>query len=733
MDTKYSFPLVFSATRSQDVIFYSINNFTGVNFVSKPTVFTVVAQNATTNAFINSTVIPIYQPFPGASASNLIATVGEPNPGFFVYDGRTIFKYDLESTVHGLEIKPVTSEQLCTTNENLELTGTKHIQAPSHIIDANLTIDNIVSGVCNVDNVVWLWNGNTGSTMSTVAIHGNCQFLIDGFINLDLPANQHVTTLCATGQNILSQTGQQEYTVSQYTTNGPTILNGGHIVATNILNTTRFPPNTFSKVQNLDYTGFTFLDVGNFASAKPITMQDTCPAGDCPKVFNVWQNFESGSSSVFFKNGIVVNYDKALKGIRIYNTGNSTQLGSRTCGTDCFPVSISTVPWLSMTGENPNLVYEGTFNSITLWNTTAETSAYYSTPPTTNPPGNTPGNQCSNVPSYTYHLSFDSTLGSSVDGSSLGNNATAFDNYMAGQQILPSNSLVGKQIGKITYYVPLTITTSVPANSKVIFGAFSTTNATLIRGFATLDLSNSSQFSAGTNIFNITLPQNNPYTVTGNEILGYAAQFPRNTSAFSLSWQDVSPDLVSDSFLVFFQGNASPPPVWDYNSIPTSDYSLKVYTQTQNPCNSSPGNTTTPPTAFCQNPANANILQCRIAGNSTGMNVGPGIQNLIESTGIFNLCSGTFKTNGFGYLITLILVIIVVGLLYVAMHRRLRDMPTFLWIVVTIAIFGFSTAIGCIDPTILMITIIAVIALGVASTSEILQGSLSRIVSRGEG
>lgn len=710
------FPLITSATRSNDVIFYMMNNYTGA-LISPPYHAVVVAQNATTQSFIAQLQVPSGS-F-GNTPGNLIAEEG--STGFYYFDGEKIYHYQLI----GSTITQISNTQLCsTTNSGY---GTHHIQSPAHFLNANLTIDNIISGVCNFDNVVWAYNGNIDALMTNVHVTGNCQFLLDGYINLGLLANQYIVTLCITGPNFFDQVGQEQYTVSSYSTNGPTVLNGGHIVATNILNTTLFSTGSFSKVQNMDYSGFTFLDVSNNVLAKPVTMQDVCNTGDCPKVSNVWQNFESGSSSGFFKNGIIVNYDKALKGVRIYNNANFTQMGSRTCGTDCFPVSINTVPWLSLSGENPNLVYEGTYNSITLWNTTTETGPIYNNTQPTLPGQNGTGNQCQNAPSFTFRQSYDVTPVGGASTNSLGTEA----NVIGSELFKPSSRYLGLNIHAITYHIFVANEATTPNPALLQLGVFNP-DGSAKRIFATVDVHNSTQFSTGENIFNVTLPTNNPYTIVGNDRVGEKALF---NDSFSNNIQDANDNVGDftdghDSLYSFFSSSDN----LFHEFGDGADWYGTIYTQTQNPCNApAPGGGTTPPSAFCQNPANANILQCRLASENNTLNVGPGIQNLIQSTGIFNLCSGTFKTNGFGYLITLLLVVITVGLLWVALKGRMRDMPTFLWVMVAIGIFGFSTAIGCIDPTILIITIIAIIALGVASTTEVLQGSLRRIVARGEG
>lgn len=703
---------VYTSTKSLDVIFYLIDGRGGI--ISHPS-WQVVAQNATTGAFIDLQEISEAGTFTHLFG-NMISVQATSEPAFFIFDGRTVFNYFLNTTSH--HIQQASNVQVCSdTNYTF---GNHHIQAPSHFTTANLTIDNIISGVCAWDKSLWVVNGNSMTTMSSTTINANCQWLIDGYINLGLLGDQTITALCNDAGTFTSQTGPQSYVVYSYTTNGPTILNGGHIVSQILLQSTSLsasPTPVYDLVTNMDYTHFSFVDVSSLFSAKPLTMEDTCPAGDCPKIFNVWQNFETGGSSAFFKNGIIINFDHTLKGIRVYNTNNSTQLGSRTCGTDCFPVSFSGQPWLSFSDINPNLVYMGSFDSITLWNTTTETAAYYNNTPGSNNPGGS-GNNC-NTPSFSIVKTYD------VDSTSANWNLGQDANYFAGEQFTSSSRYLGDSIHAITYHVHIAVQGDIPSNTLVTFGVFNPDNSTK-RTFATLDASNATMFSSGENIFNITLPLNNPYTIASGDILGAKAQnFNDSSGDWHVSLMASTTDQTDgpDSRFAFWASNA-------LNIQPTNDLLAQLYKQTQNPCNAPPTNPTTPGTAFCANPANANILQCRVVGNTTSLNIAPGIQNLISSTGIFNLCSGVFKTNGMGYLVTLILVIIGVGLLWVASNKRGRDIPTFLWVIFAIGIFGFSTAIGCIDPTILIVTIIAIIALGVASTTELLQGATRRLIAR---
>lgn len=119
----------------------------------------------------------------------------------------------------------------------------------------------------------------------------------------------------------------------------------------------------------------------------------------------------------------------------------------------------------------------------------------------------------------------------------------------------------------------------------------------------------------------------------------------------------------------------------------------------------------------CTIPANINILICRIA-SQTGGNLG-GVGGILD-TGIFNvlvnsgLISGADtdpKTNGIGYFITILGFGIMAGMFFVATKGEINKIPTFVWMLSAIALLGGITAIGWIDPTFLIIGIVAIIGL----------------------
>jgi hypothetical protein len=65
----------------------------------------------------------------------------------------------------------------------------------------------------------------------------------------------------------------------------------------------------------------------------------------------------------------------------------------------------------------------------------------------------------------------------------------------------------------------------------------------------------------------------------------------------------------------------------------------------------------------------------------------------------------------------------VIGIFWVASRGDLGSIPTFIWFIVTLAIIGVMTAFSWINPTILIIAIIAIIALATAKVKGVFGSS----------
>ena len=117
----------------------------------------------------------------------------------------------------------------------------------------------------------------------------------------------------------------------------------------------------------------------------------------------------------------------------------------------------------------------------------------------------------------------------------------------------------------------------------------------------------------------------------------------------------------------------------------------------------------------CSLPANANILICYLTSQTGGSLGGAGG---IISTGFFNIfknsgiISGTdtnVKTNGVGFMLVAIAMGVMVSMFFIATKGNLTEVPTFVWFISTIAVVGGMTAIGFVDPTFFIISIIVIV------------------------
>lgn len=130
-------------------------------------------------------------------------------------------------------------------------------------------------------------------------------------------------------------------------------------------------------------------------------------------------------------------------------------------------------------------------------------------------------------------------------------------------------------------------------------------------------------------------------------------------------------------------------------------------------------------TEFCNDPANVDKLICALGGNGTLGSAGAFvIGNTTEGTGILGLgcnmgivdCSADSnpQTNGLGYLIFIGAIFVVVGMYYRSLGAEATfKIPLFMWVLILLSLSAFFTITGLIDPTFLILSVIAIIALGV--------------------
>lgn len=121
---------------------------------------------------------------------------------------------------------------------------------------------------------------------------------------------------------------------------------------------------------------------------------------------------------------------------------------------------------------------------------------------------------------------------------------------------------------------------------------------------------------------------------------------------------------------------------------------------------------------FCQIPANANLLRCRLE-NQQDTPLGSASQNIQNSTfdilvqiGLLDGSNEDCATNGVGYILVAVALGIEAGLFYVGTRGDLRSIPAFVWIISTLVIIGLISAFGCLEAQWFIIAVVSVIALG---------------------
>jgi len=128
----------------------------------------------------------------------------------------------------------------------------------------------------------------------------------------------------------------------------------------------------------------------------------------------------------------------------------------------------------------------------------------------------------------------------------------------------------------------------------------------------------------------------------------------------------------------------------------------------------------------CENPANANLLRCRLGDDEltgVGEEVGAGIADLACNV-IFADCSEDTNpaTNGIGLLIFIASIFVIVGMFYYAIGTEAFHIPIFIWIVIILALSAFFTLTGLIDPVFLVLSVVAVIALAAPKVIGVIRG-----------
>lgn len=137
------------------------------------------------------------------------------------------------------------------------------------------------------------------------------------------------------------------------------------------------------------------------------------------------------------------------------------------------------------------------------------------------------------------------------------------------------------------------------------------------------------------------------------------------------------------------------------------------------------------PSEFCSNPANEDLLRCRLeeqggalGGNFQGnpFDVSNSTSNILIQVGLLDGSDTNPATNGTGYLLLAVGLIIANVLLWVGTGGQVfTSSNLFIPALISFVIIGFFTVAGLVEPTILIISIVVLIALASPKIISIIQ------------
>lgn len=126
-----------------------------------------------------------------------------------------------------------------------------------------------------------------------------------------------------------------------------------------------------------------------------------------------------------------------------------------------------------------------------------------------------------------------------------------------------------------------------------------------------------------------------------------------------------------------------------------------------------------PPTGneeFCANPANVNILICRLesidgtALGSASQSIGNSTNDIFIQIGLVEEGSD-IQTNGVGYMLVALGLALMIVMFYLGSGGELGKIPTFVWVLGALMVIGGLTGFGFVDSTFFIIAILVIIAL----------------------
>lgn len=317
-----------------------------------------------------------------------------------------------------------------------------------------------------------------------------------------------------------------------------------------------------------------------------------------------------------------------------------------------------------------------------------------------------------------------------------GVNAQNDTSKFIGEEITPTSALIGAVINRISIslekgnagdvlqglaYVGFWDSSAVPTSSNYL------------KLFGSIDVST---LTTATTTYNFTLSGSQTYTVPAN-------------SAFGIFWQNPLGSSITGIIVRAQTGNP----------IDGTSTRATCYTNTQlsgnADCFSAAGGSgvaqwldstgddlrgalvntlagVDDTSAFCQIQANQNLLRCRLeaqggalGGNVTNnpFDIPTSGSNILIQTGILDGSDTNPATNGTGYLILSVALIIVNGLLFVATHgEAFTRSNLFLPALISLLVVAGFTIASIVDATVLIISIVVMVALAAPKIRDTLGG-----------
>lgn len=322
---------------------------------------------------------------------------------------------------------------------------------------------------------------------------------------------------------------------------------------------------------------------------------------------------------------------------------------------------------------------------------------------------------------YAVELTLYNTNGGASSNVLREGNTLAEDRLFVGEEFTSGSSLIGFEFNRVSFEL---LEVNAPTG-LVRVGLWNTTIAptggNYICLIGDLDASDirfqpSYQFTA-----NLT-KSSGTCTIQADTALGLYYAQGLGSTANSISWRR--------STTSNFDGTNTRATVYDHvvpawTDITAGDYNMRVY------------HISADGSDLCDDPANANILICRMGGDGTlgsagafvigDVQEGTGVLGIGCSTGVVDcVADSNPQTNGLGLLIFIASIFVIVGMFFRSLGAsETMKIPTFVWVIIIIALSAFFTITQLIDPVFLILSVIALIALASPKIVGMIKGGAS--------